>query len=101
MPCVRLSMLNIFENYSTYQSGIDCSTEINLDNYEEYIENADAIFIVWGVNNKQYAEQKERVLSVLKRYSDKLFCIKNSNGNFPAHPRRMEYDKFSVIRYEI
>lgn len=86
----EFKMLNIFESYSTKQDGINQTTLTDFSAYNDEFQNADAIFIVWGVSNK-YKSQKAQILKFLKNYSDKLFCLRKNN-RFPLHPSRMSYE---------
>ena len=86
----ELKMFNIFESYSTDQSGINYKTATDFVTYKSEFENADAIFIVWGVA-KSYKSEKEKIIEILKEYGDKIYCLKKDN-RYPLHPSRMSYE---------
>ncbi len=92
----EFKMLNLFESYSTEQSGIDKKTKTNFREYSSDLESADSIFIVWGVSNN-YQEEKEMALGVLQEYHSKLLCLQNDNGSKPIHPSRMSYQNKIVL----
>ncbi len=56
----ELKMFNTFESYSTNQSGINHKTATDFVTYKSEFENADAIFIVWGIS-KQYKNEKAKI----------------------------------------
>lgn len=86
----ELTMLNLFQSYSTPQSGIVTSTATDFNKYLTLFAQTDAIIIVWGMGN-EYATEKSEALEVLKSYEDKLYCIKKGE-KYPLHPSRMHYD---------
>jgi len=86
----ELTMLNLFQSYSTPQSGIITSTATNFNNYKDMFDKADAIIIVWGIGRK-YAKEKKNALQVLQNYKDKLYCISKGDKS-PLHPSRMSYE---------
>lgn len=47
---------------------------------------------------KDLKELKVNANEVLTDYSDKLFCVKNSDGKISAHPGRMHYD-WDIVPY--
>ena len=87
-------MLNLFQSYSTPQSGIVTSTATDFNNYLTLFEQVDAIIIVWGMGN-EYAKEKSEALEVLKSYEGKLYCIKKCD-RYPLHPSRIPYDSSLV-----
>lgn len=93
----KFEMLNLFENYSTNQNGIDTKTQTDFNQYKHNFEKADSIFIVWGVS-RDYKHQKQKALEVLKDFSSKLLCIQNSKGKQPIHPRALHYN-YKIIPY--
>ncbi len=86
----ELTMLNLFQSYSTPQSGIISSTATDFNDFKNVFTQADAIIIVWGMGN-EYAIEKSEALKVLRSYEDKLYCIKK-DVKYPLHPSRMHYD---------
>ena len=86
----ELTMLNLFQSYSTSQSGIVKSSTTDFNQYKEILEQADAIIIVWGLGNS-YSEEKKNALSQLCNYKDKIYCISKDN-KYPLHPARMSYN---------
>lgn len=92
-------MLNIFESYATNPKDIDLSSRTDFRKYQKELDEADKIFIAWGIEHK-YMEQKAEILEVLKTYRDKLCCVENREGKKPLHPRRISYD-YDLVRYEI
>lgn len=58
-------MLNIFESYSTKQNGINQATLTDFSKYINEFQNADTIFVVWGVS-KSYKSEKEQIIQLLK-----------------------------------
>lgn len=95
----EIYMLNIFESYSTQQSGIDKATKTDFKKYASLFEKVDAVFIVWGLDD-DYKDEKKEILSFLKQYEDKLFCLKNQNNRYPIHPSRMKYND-SLVQCKI
>lgn len=91
-------MLNIFENYATNQKDIGKKKKTDFSRFRHELEEADIIFIAWGVSKNIYRDEKEQIEVVLKPYKDKLYCAKNNNGRFPVHPRRISYS-FDIIKY--
>ncbi len=94
----EFKMLNIFESYSTKQNGINQTTLTDFATYNDEFQNADAIFIVWGVSNK-YKSQKSQIIKFLETYRNKLFCLKKDD-RFPLHPCRMSYES-EIIEYKL
>lgn len=94
----NFKMLNIFESYSTKQSGIKRTTLTDFSVYERELMAADSIFIVWGMT-RSYREERTAILSILKRYEEKVFCLER-NGRFPLHPSRMSYES-NIISFKI
>lgn len=92
-------MLNIFENYATDPKDIDLSSKTDFRKYQKELDEADKIFIAWGIERK-YMEQKDEILEVLNTYRDKLCCVENREGKKPFHPRRISY-AYDLVRYEI
>ncbi len=90
----EFTMLNLFQSYSTPQSGIVTSTATDFNNYLTLFEQVDAIIIVWGMGN-EYAKEKSEALEVLKSYEGKLYCIKKCD-RYPLHPSRIPYDSSLV-----
>ena len=86
----ELTMLNLFQSYSTPQSGIITSTATDFKKYKDLFTQTNAIIIVWGMGN-EYAAEKSAALEILKNYEDKLFCIEKDK-KYPLHPSRMTYD---------
>lgn len=86
----KFEMLNLFENYSTNQSGINAKAQTDLNQYKNNFKKADSIFIVWGVSS-DYKNQKIKALEVLKKFNSKLLCIQNNKGSQPIHPRALVY----------
>lgn len=93
----EFQMLNIFESYSTNQNGICKGTVTDFSCYNDIFDKVDSIFIVWGVSNS-YKEEKETILKFLRKYKEKVFCIRNDNGSYPLHPSRMNY-KNEIAKY--
>ena len=93
-------MLNIFESYSTDQNQIDKRSKTDFQKYRKHFAEVEAIFVVWGVNENDYYEEKQKVLDILAEYSEKVYCIKKPNGRKPAHPARMGYACEVVKFYE-
>lgn len=87
----QFTMLNIFQTYSTNQDGINRLSRTDFSRYQDVLESADAIFIVWGVS-AAYSQEKEEILQILREYQDKLFCIEGTNKRSPLHPSRMSYE---------
>ena len=92
-------MLNLFESYSTDQKGIIRPTATDFNNFKDDFEKADAIIIVWGVENK-YLDEKNAALEVLKDYVDKLYCLYKKD-RYPMHPSRMNYKTYSLKKFPI
>ena len=92
-------MLNLFESYSTDQKGIIRPTATDFNNFKDDFEKADAIIIVWGVENK-YLDEKNAALEVLKDYADKLYCLYKEDS-YPMHPSRMNYKTYSLKKFPI
>lgn len=86
----EFTMLNLFQSYSTSQSGIVTSTATDFNKHTTLFNKTDAIIIVWGLGNK-YATEKSKALKILKSYERKLYCIKKDD-KYPLHPSRMHYD---------
>ena len=86
----ELTMLNLFQSYSTSQSGIEKSSTTDFTQYKNVLDQSDAIIIVWGVNNS-YSQEKKSVLKQLTNYKEKIYCI-SKNNSYPLHPARMSYD---------
>lgn len=87
----QFHMLNLFESYSTQQSGINPDSRTDFSKFQKELQEADAIIIAWGVNNRDYKEEKRVAMRELSTYIDKLYCIKNDSGNYPTHPSRLKY----------
>lgn len=85
----NVTMLNLFESVSPDQSKINESTKTDFNKKREVLEKADIILLVWGVDG--HMKEKREAMSVLIEYADKLYCIKNTKGRYPAHPSRMPY----------
>ena len=66
----ELKMFNIFESYSTDQSGINYKTATDFVTYKS---------------------EKEKIIEILKEYGDKIYCLKKDN-RYPLHPSRMSYE---------
>ena len=96
----NLSMLNLYENVSSIQIK-DGKIITDFDTKRAIFENADIILIVWGYDNKKdLRELKANALKVLSDYSDKLYCIRNSNNKSPAHPSRMRYE-WDIVPFDV
>lgn len=97
----NLSMLNLYENVSSTQlKSNDEKIKTDFNEKRELFNEADIILIVWGTDNKKdLKELKNKAIKVLSEYSNKLYCIKTSNGNFPAHPSRLCY-KWNMVTYD-
>jgi len=87
----EFTMLNLYENYSTSQDGIDITTYTDFEKYEQIFLSVDSIIIAWGVDNN-YKIEKTVALNYLKRFALKLMCIENKNGSKPLHPSRIAYE---------
>lgn len=85
----NVTMLNLYESVTPYQDKINKKTQTDFSKKKQVFEEADIILLVWGVDGND--EQKGNTIPVLAEYADKLYCIKNSNGKYPAHPSRMSY----------
>lgn len=85
----NVTMLNLFESVSPDQSKINESTRTDFSKKSAELENADIILLVWGIDG--HKAEKEDAMSALMKYADKLYCIRNTKGKFPAHPSRMPY----------
>lgn len=86
----NVTMLNLFESVSSTQDKINESAETDFNSNRDVFDEADIILIVWGLEG--YGENKLKAMSVLMDYVQKLYCIKNPNGKYPAHPSRLAYD---------
>lgn len=86
----EFKMLNIFESYSTKQNGINQAALTDFSKYINEFQNADTIFVVWGVS-KSYKSEKEQIIQLLKKYDEKIYCLKKDN-KYPLHPSRMSYE---------
>ncbi len=85
----NVTMLNLFESVSPEQSGIVKDARTNFHAKREIFDKADIILLVWGISgNRKY---KKEAAAVLTDYAEKLYCIRNQNGRYPAHPSRMSY----------
>lgn len=97
----NVSMLNLYEGVSPWQSDIPDGTETDFSSKKDVLERSDIIIIAWGMDgDKKRKERKKAVLEVLKGYSGRLYSIKNPRGNYPAHPSRMSYAS-EIIKVEI
>ncbi len=96
----QLTMLNLFESYSTDQQGIIKTSQTVFSDFGALFDAADSIFIVWGVDRKNYQDEKSIAANFLKKYDSKVFCIKNPNGSFPIHPSRMKYTD-EIAKFEL
>lgn len=92
-------MLNIFESYATKQKDIDFSSKSDFTKFRKILKEADIIFIAWGVE-KKYLQEKEEILKVLKKYGNKLYCVKKEDGKYPLHPIRISYES-NIVKYII
>ena len=95
----ELTMLNLFQSYSTTQSGIDTSSTTDFNKYQMLFSQTDAIIIVWGMGN-EYTTEKSKALKVLKKYERKLFCIKKDE-KYPLHPSRIHYNCSSLVKCSV
>lgn len=94
----NLSMLNLYEDVSSTQLKGE-KIETDFSTKRAIFNEADIILIVWGFDDKKdLKELKVNANEVLTDYSDKLYCIKNSNGKSPAHPSRMHYN-WDIVPY--
>ena len=88
----RLAMLNIFESSTPNQSGISMATETDFNKHIKLLEEAAVIIIAWGVDNNSYRFQKEKVLSIISRYQEKIYSIQKYGHGESLHPSRLHYD---------
>ena len=94
----NVTMLNLYETVSPDQSKIREATKTDFTQKHAILEEANVILLVWGTDG--HALAKKEVLKELNRYADKLYCIQNPEGSFPAHPSRMPYDS-SIISFDL
>ena len=89
----KVIMLNLFKSISTDKNQIDITTATDFSDpyYQNFFKKADAIVIVWSVDDNEYKTEKNNALNNLKGYEDKLCCILNNNS-YPMHPSRMSYN---------
>ncbi len=85
----NVSMLNLYESVSPEQIKINKATKTDFEKKRSVLDEADIVLLVWGVEG--HLEGKNDAAIVLNDYSEKLYCIKNQNGRYPAHPSRMSY----------
>ena len=95
----ELVMVNLFETISTDQKGIDFRQGSNLEKYNTYFEEADAIIVAWGIENT-YSFEKQHALKYLLQYSNKVYCVEDGKGNKPRHPSRMSYEDKLVYYFD-
>lgn len=95
----ELTMLNLFQSYSTTQSGIDTSSTTDFNKYQMLFSQTDAIIIVWGMGN-EYTTEKSKALKVLKKYERKLFCIKKDE-KYQLHHSRIHYNCSSLVKCSV
>ncbi len=96
-----VKMLNIFESVSTQQDGIDKQTPTDFNKHIEDLNKADLILIAWGVSG--YESEKEHIISILKQFNEKVYCIakkRNKRYSYPIHPSRMTY-ACEIIKFNI
>ncbi len=91
-------MLNIYENYATNPKDMGKKRKTKFQRFHHELEEADIIFIAWGVSKNHYKTEKRRIEKILKPYQEKLYCAVNENGNMPVHPRRIRYN-YAIARY--
>lgn len=95
----NLSMLNLYENVSSTQLN-EHRIITDFNTKREILKEADIILIVWGFDEKNnLRDLKLNAGKVLSDYSDKLYCIKDNNNKFPAHPSRLHYN-WSIVPYD-
>lgn len=85
----NVTMLNLYESVTPNQFEINKITKTDFSTKKNVFESADVILLVWGVDGNN--EDKGNTVSVLTEYADKLYCIRNPKGKYPAHPSRMSY----------
>lgn len=90
----NVTMINLFESVSSDQNRIDQKTQTDFSKKRGLLDDADIILIVWGIDG--HKEKKREAASILAEYADKLYCIRNQNGKYPAHPSRMSYTSTMV-----
>ena len=94
----RLVMVNLFESQTSRTENIDFSTKINLGIHRELFDEADEIFVAWGLEGR-LAPAIGEAWKVLAEYEDKLWCIE-CNGRKPLHPRVWAYsDEYEIVPF--
>lgn len=85
----NVTMLNLFESVSPDQNKIVKTARTDFAKKRKIFDEADIILLVWGING--HRKCKRETVAVLADYAEKLYCIRNQNGRYPAHPSRMSY----------
>ena len=85
----NVTMLNLYESVTPNQSEINKKTKTDFSKKKKIFDTADIILLVWGVDGNN--EDKANTIPILTEYADKLYCIRNPKGKYPAHPSRMSY----------
>lgn len=85
----NVTMLNLFESVTPKQDKINRKLTTDFSKKTDLLNEADIILLVWGVGSN--FQDKHNTIPVLAGYAEKLYCIKNTNGSYPAHPSRMSY----------
>lgn len=90
----NVTMLNLYETVSPDQRKIREATKTDFTQKRAILEEANIILLVWGID--KHVKAKREAMKELSLYADKLYCIKNPEGSFPAHPSRMPYDSHLI-----
>lgn len=96
----KIAMLNIFESSTPNQSNISISTETDFNKHEDLLEKAALIVIAWGVDNNSYRLQKEKILSIISKYKEKVYSIQKTGNGESLHPSRLHYD-YILGKYDL